>query len=967
MEIGKFKLAKAYLVRPPKKPTSEFLTQEQAEAKSPGLFNAEVNENVVTKNYEAEEYINRVKSYVQSKYIDEDFARQLVEKKLKDLEMTQSDLDTSAINFATGGRVNRAIGGGVIEGEDLGTREGFGSPEAIEYLKSLKPGSVVNTYAIGKQFGIAPATVRGQVERNFPELKLQTREESSAIAKETRREQYAQKKSDVPIIQSEVRGKGAAARTKGRDITGVTFPNKEKENKYIKYLEDRYSDVKGRKGPSNSQLAIEFFGEDTKANVAKVEKINRFYRKDLKLDFKPAPVSETKQKRFERLKKVTPGAEYIKGNVDFPFHHIRQIGGEVPLTASDVKVISKSMNSRLAPYNERLNAIADAISKNITEAYRAAEMKEEGKSLDYLKRVDELNQQAEDIVNKAIKELPKQFKPLIGFNKFYARTNEYGLPLDDKIRVERIGGGLKEGKYDKPFAEYTKQEMADFRKSIRDESKNLLTKSFDNIVNTLQQPEFKSILKNSGVTLKGLGQLRQRNVPGFIDTMRKLIKNNPDLRAEIENDYSDIQNYYASASTMSDVPINIEKPDTGIPYEAALPTGVLFGKYLPQVLEGGKQLIKPIVSPSAAAIYSASELFNINPFSEEFGKYKEDGSLSAAGAQLFYPELFKKSTAGLQKVQNIYNRALNLGLPVRYLPQISKGMTGIGAIMIGGDIAQGLAKRIGPDQRGPLTEEELLGMREKETTMAGIANTVELASKIAADQGISYKDALSQIQNETQKYAVGGRVGFFKGAVAGGGNISPGTRADYTPGQGTRDDNPFTGGGGGGGPKEPPKTSAYQKIKALGTVPLNLIGGIFGNPFDPTKPHQVINTKAQMDYLNYLANQKNEDTGTLSYGDYGTQFNLSDLKDPIAFSTAMTMGGTGYKKSDTGDITYTGGTYDFDGAVPFVDQGGLMGWAYRGGEYLANKFNPARLANGGRIEFGEGGTKNKPIDRKSVV
>ena len=75
------------------------------------------------------------------------------------------------------------IGGGAIQGEDLGSRTGFGSPEAIEYLKNLKPGSAVNTYAIGKQFGIAPATVRGQVERNFPQLTLQTREESAAIAK----------------------------------------------------------------------------------------------------------------------------------------------------------------------------------------------------------------------------------------------------------------------------------------------------------------------------------------------------------------------------------------------------------------------------------------------------------------------------------------------------------------------------------------------------------------------------------------------------------------------------------------------------------------------------------------------------------------------------------------------------------------------------------------------------------------
>jgi hypothetical protein len=35
----------------------------------------------------------------------------------------------------------------------------------------------------------------------------------------------------------------------------------------LEYLEDRYSDVKGRKGPSNEQLAVEFYGEATDANV----------------------------------------------------------------------------------------------------------------------------------------------------------------------------------------------------------------------------------------------------------------------------------------------------------------------------------------------------------------------------------------------------------------------------------------------------------------------------------------------------------------------------------------------------------------------------------------------------------------------------------------------------------------------------------------------------------------------------
>jgi hypothetical protein len=290
------------------------------------------------------------------------------------------------------------IGGGAIQGEDLGSRTGFGSPEAIEYLKNLKPGSAVNTYAIGKQFGIAPATVRGQVERNFPELRLQTREESAAIAKETRREQYAQKKSDVPIIQSEVRGKGAAARTKGRDITGVTFSNKEKENKYIKYLEDRYSDVKGRKGPSNEQLAVEFYGEATDANVSKIEKINRFYRKDLKLDFKPAPKSEVTEKRKRRLS-INQGGKTFKGTDKVPFHHIMNIGGEVDLTTKDVAFINKEMNSKLAPYNTKLNDIADAISNQLNN-------QEPG----YLKRIDELNNQAEEIIQSVKTRLPKKYQ-----------------------------------------------------------------------------------------------------------------------------------------------------------------------------------------------------------------------------------------------------------------------------------------------------------------------------------------------------------------------------------------------------------------------------------------------------------------------------------------------------------------------------------------------------------------------------
>ena len=55
------------------------------------------------------------------------------------------------------------------------------------------------------------------------------------------------------------------------------------------------------------------------------------------------------------------------------------------------------------------------------------------------------------------------------------------------------------------------------------------------------------------------------------------------------------------------------------------------------------------------------------------------------------------------------------------------GMSGLGTLMIGADILQGLDKRIGLEQRGPLTEKELLDMREKETYMSGIAEAFDKA------------------------------------------------------------------------------------------------------------------------------------------------------------------------------------------------------------------------------------------------
>ena len=183
-------------------------------------------------------------------------------------------------------------------------------------------------------------------------------------------------------------------------------------------------------------------------------------------------------KRKTRLDKVTGKyGKYLGGTDEFPFHHIKQIGGEIPLTDKDVVAVTKKMNSRLSPYNKKLNDIADGISEKITQSFKAMEAKEEWKAKDLLKEVDELNNNAEQIVKKAIKELPSEYKSLIGFNKFTAVTDEYGLPIDDKPTVERIGGGIQKGEIAKPLTQYSRAEIAELQNKVNNQVEILINKT----------------------------------------------------------------------------------------------------------------------------------------------------------------------------------------------------------------------------------------------------------------------------------------------------------------------------------------------------------------------------------------------------------------------------------------------------------------------------------------------------------
>jgi hypothetical protein len=392
MKIGDYKQMMAYLTRPeqPKEQVADLVDDL-----TPGPLKDELTKDYDPSQESYEEYLQR------------------------------KALGERPFNAQDGGRANLAIGGGAIEGEDLGTREGFGSPEAIEYLKSLKPGSAVNTYAVGKQFNVDASTVAGQVQRNFPELRLQTKKESAAKAAETRRELYKQKLSDFPVVETKIRGSGKEARGKGRDITGIRFPNEEMKNDYIQDLTNRYSGVRGRKGLTNKELAEKYLGSSNPNDIGRIERINNYFVKNLNLEYEKAPISEVKEKRTRRLA-ITQGGRSFKGTEDIPFHHIMPIGGEVDLTTKDVAFINKQMNSTLAPYNTKLNDIADAISNQLNN-------QEPG----YLKRIDELNNQAEQIIESVKTRLPKKYQNYIGFNRLDPILDENATPI--RLNVTRVG------------------------------------------------------------------------------------------------------------------------------------------------------------------------------------------------------------------------------------------------------------------------------------------------------------------------------------------------------------------------------------------------------------------------------------------------------------------------------------------------------------------------------------------------
>jgi len=266
-------------------------------------------------------------------------------------------------------------------------------------------------------------------------------------------------------------------------IKEVTYKNRKTGKTKIFY--------KPRVGPNKATLPGR--GAETKEEAQKF--VDNYFKENPKQVRVRDPEKDYASK--DKRKKVLEETDKTKatGTKKFNYHHVRQIAGGVPLTTDDVMIIDQKINSKLGgKVNESLNRISAAIQKNNRLALEAMNARDEGAALDYMKRSDELNAQAEKIVNSAIDDLPKKYKGSVGFNQFTLPRNEYGLPISNEPMIIKKVGGMPVSKNAIDLTTLDLKKEKEFRKVVRAQAETGKTGQIKNI--KFLTPKHQQLIKN---------------------------------------------------------------------------------------------------------------------------------------------------------------------------------------------------------------------------------------------------------------------------------------------------------------------------------------------------------------------------------------------------------------------------------------------------------------------------------------
>ena len=368
------------------------------------------------------------------------------------IDRPQRALDREAIDDFMD-RNPMAGGGMLVQPSADGSRPGYSGEYGPNIRESKKSNSFEVTIERGKKV----------FNKSFNFKTYGSKEKALEAAKE-----YRNEKSKLTDTRGDKKGGfGAGAPGGSKEQTGGKAKIEKILNNFIKEGKTSFSnaDIKAKMKVENFYKSDLNFRRAVDVIKKQPEYKNLTFIKKPRVENPDEAAKLVRKKRQEGLKETD--TTKAKGTKKYPFHHIRQITGGVPLTTDDVVIINQRMNSVMSQYDKSLNAIASAIQKNNRLALEAMNAKDEGAALKYMARVDELNETAEKIVNSAIKKLPKKYDGLVGFNQFTLPRNEYGLPISNEPMIVKKVGGMPISKNAIDLTTLNLKNEQEFRKIVR--------------------------------------------------------------------------------------------------------------------------------------------------------------------------------------------------------------------------------------------------------------------------------------------------------------------------------------------------------------------------------------------------------------------------------------------------------------------------------------------------------------------
>jgi len=203
-------------------------------------------------------------------------------------------------------------------------------------------------------------------------------------------------------------------------------------------------------------------------------------------------------------------------------------------------------------------------------------------------------------------------------------------------------------------------------KTLYSEQQKKFGEVYERTQKFIENPKVIDLLKDAGISLKAISQIKRLNVPGFFNTFNKILQRRPDLRVELGDEYSDIENQYASASMMSDVSPQPKK-EMGIPAEAIPATAAAAYKFGKPALKTAAKVIRPLGFPSVAGGLSLSNILDyekpedasvLDRLDPRNYKVQDDPDLKTAGLDLLLPEILKKAAPRGSGIMSMIGRGL---------------------------------------------------------------------------------------------------------------------------------------------------------------------------------------------------------------------------------------------------------------------------------------------------------------------